>query len=98
MDANRRDITGPLMSLPNDAVQELTVIQNQISAEYGRAAAGQFNAVMISGTDKEIHGKFYEYFQNRNLNAVDHTFLNQGIKKNPRYDQNLLGGNQCVAH
>ncbi|MEO5923218.1 MAG: carboxypeptidase regulatory-like domain-containing protein [Bryobacteraceae bacterium] len=91
-DNNRRDITGPLVSLPNDAVQEFTVLQNQFSAEYGRAAGGQFNAVMLSGTN-QTHGKVYEYFQNRNLNGIDRVYKNLGFTKNPRYDQNLIGGN-----
>ena len=36
-DNNRKDVTGPLVSLPNDAVREFTVLQNQFSAEYGRS-------------------------------------------------------------
>jgi hypothetical protein len=43
-----------------------------------------------SGTN-QIHGSLYEYFQNRNLNAVDAIYANQGIRSNPRYDQNRLG-------
>ncbi len=91
-DNNRKDITGPLVSLPNDAVQEFTVLQNQFSAEFGHAAGGQFNAVLLAGTN-QVHGKFYEYFQNRNLNAQDEAFKRQGTSQRTRYDQNLLGGN-----
>lgn len=91
-DNNRKDITGPLVSLPNDSVQEFTVLQNQFSAEFGHSAGGQFNAVIQSGSN-QVHGKFYEYFQNRYLNAQDEAFKRQGISQRTRYDQNLFGAN-----
>ncbi len=90
-DNNLKDVTGPIVTLPNDAVAEFTVLQNQFSAEYGHSSGGQFNAVMRSGSNA-LHGRLYEYFQNRNLNALDHAFLNQGITSNPRYDENVVGG------
>jgi hypothetical protein len=91
-DNNRKDITGPVVALPNDAVREFTVLQNQFSAEYGHSSGGQFNAVILSGTN-QIHGKFYEYFQNRRLNAQDESFKRLGISDRPRYDSNILGAN-----
>lgn len=91
-DNNRKDITGPLVTLPNDAVREFTVLQNQFSAEFGHSAGGQFNAVILGGTN-QLHGKFYEYFQNRNLNAQDEAFKRQGTSQRTRYDQNLIGAN-----
>jgi hypothetical protein len=91
-DNNRKDITGPLVSIPNDAVREFTVLQNQFSAEFGHSAGGQFNAVILAGTN-QLHGKFYEYFQNRYLNAQDEAFKRQGTGQRTRYDQNLLGAN-----
>ena len=66
-------------------------MQNQYSAEFGNGTGGQFNTVIRGGTNS-IHGPLYEYFQNRNLNAVDESFARQGIRSNPRYDQNTLGG------
>ena len=39
----------------------------------------------------KLHGSLYEYFQNRNLNAVDQAFARQGFRSNPRFDQNRLG-------
>ena len=91
-DNNRKDITGPMVSIPNDAVREFTVLQNQFSAEYGHSAGGQFNAVILGGTN-QVHGKFYEYFQNRYLNAQDEAFKRQGTSQRTRYDQNTLGAN-----
>lgn len=91
-DNNRKDITGPLVALPNDAVREFTVLQNQFSAEFGHSSGGQFNAIILAGTN-QLHGKFYEYFQNRNLNAQDEAFKRLAITQRQRYDQSTLGAN-----
>ncbi len=91
-DNNRKDITGPIVALPNDAVREFTVLQNQFSAEFGHSAGGQFNAIILAGTN-QVHGKFYEYFQNRNLNAQDEAFKRLGLSQRQRYDQSTLGAN-----
>ncbi len=95
-DNNDKGVTGPLVTVPNDAVANFTIIENQFSPEFGHSAGGQFNQVIVSGTNT-IHGKVYEYFKNRNLNAIDQTIANQaagqGIKPvNPRYDNNRFGG------
>ncbi len=82
--------TGPLAVISNDAVAELSILQNHFSAEFGGASGGVFNAVVKSGTN-QIHGSLYEYFQNRDLNADDASFWTQGLKSYPRYDNNRLG-------
>lgn len=91
VDNNRKDITGPLLQLPNDAVQEFSVLQNQFSAEFGHSSGGQFNTVIKSGTN-QIHGTLYEYFQNRYLNALDASSKLLGVSERPRFDQNIVGG------
>jgi hypothetical protein len=91
-DNNRKDITGPLVLLPNDSVQEFTVLQNQFSPDFGHSSGGQFNTVIRGGTN-QLHGKFYEYFQNRYLNAQDEAFKRQGTSQRTRYDQNIVGAN-----
>ena len=70
VDNNNKNVTGPIIYVPNDAVGEFTVLQNQFSAEFGRGSGGQFNVTIKSGTN-EIHGSAYEYLLNRNLNAND---------------------------
>jgi hypothetical protein len=90
VDNNRKDVTGPNVSVSNEAVAEFSVLQNQFSAEFGHSAAGQFNIITKSGTN-EIHGSLFEYLQNRNLNAVDQEFAREGILSNPRFDENTLG-------
>jgi hypothetical protein len=92
VDNNNKGITGPLAYVPNDAVQNFTVLQNQFSPEFGHSTGGQFNTVVQSGTNA-FHGRAYEYFQNRNLNAIDEQLaITQGLTKNPRYDNNRFGG------
>jgi hypothetical protein len=94
VDNNSLSVTGPLMVVPNDAVDSFTVLQNQYSAEFGHSSAGQFNQTVKSGTN-QFHGTAYEYFQNRKLNAEDsQVALTQqpGPYTNPRYDNNRFGG------
>lgn len=82
--------TGPLVYISNESVAQISLLQNQFSPEFGGASGGVFNAVVKSGGN-EIHGSVYEYFQNRNLNAVDATSAVAGLRSNPRYDNNRLG-------
>lgn len=91
VDNNNKAITGPLVFIPNDAVQNFSVLQNQYSPEFGHSSGGQFNTVVVNGTNS-FHGRLYEYFQNRNLNAIDASTARNGNKENPRYDQNRVGG------
>jgi hypothetical protein len=96
VDDNSKSVTGPVVSIPNDAVAEFTLLQNQYQAEYGHSSGGQFNTIVKSGTN-DIHGLLYEYNQNRNYNAIDQTIARQTDPGqpviNPRYDQNRLGAN-----
>jgi len=90
VDNNNKTVTGPLVYVPTEATAEFTLLQNQVGSEFGHSSGGQFNTVIKSGSN-EMHGSAYEYFQNRNLNAVDAIYANQGIRNNPRFDQNRLG-------
>lgn len=91
VDNNNKAVTGPLVYVPTDATAEFTLLANQYNSEFGHSTGGQFNTVIKSGTN-QFHGSLYEYFQNRNLNAIDQSFQRQGFTSNPRYDQNKLGG------
>ena len=91
IDNNSGSVTGPLVTVPNDAVAEFTVQQNQISPEFGHSSGGQFNQVVKSGSN-EFHGTAYEYLQNRNLNAADNQSAVNGDELHPRYDNNRFGG------
>ena len=96
VDNNSKSVTGPLLQLPNDSVDQFTVLQNQFAAEFGHSSGGQFNQTIKSGTNA-FHGRAYEYFENRNLNAIDSQValsqVSSGLKPfNPRFDDNRFGG------
>ncbi len=82
--------TGPQIAVPNDAVSEFSLLQNQFSPEFGGASGGVFNVVMKSGTN-QIHGSIYEYMMNRDLNALDQQQRQAGLTSQPRFDNNRLG-------
>ncbi|HUJ09173.1 MAG TPA: TonB-dependent receptor [Verrucomicrobiae bacterium] len=95
VDNNDKGVTGPLIYVPADAVANFTVLQNQFNSEFGHSTGGQFNLVVKSGTNS-FHGTAYEFFQNRNLNAIDQSVANSTSPGqpvvNPRYDSNRFGG------
>jgi len=88
---DRRDVTGHNVNVPNEAVAEFSMLQNQFSAEFGSATGGEFNTVVKSGGN-QIHGAAFEYLQNRNFNAQDNLNVVGGLTYKPRYDQNTYGG------
>jgi hypothetical protein len=91
IDNNDGGVTGPLVTVPNDAVAEFTFSQNQFGADFGHSSGGQFNQVVKSGTN-QFHGSAFEYFVNRDLNAADNLNFVQGIPLHPRFDDNRFGG------
>lgn len=106
VDNNNKGITGPLVSVPNDAVAEFSLLQNQYSPEFGHSSGGQFNTVVKSGTNS-FHGLAYIYNQNRDYNALDTLNALEGLGSGPncasqggsacsapgpRFDQNRIGG------
>src|SRR5262249_11897255 len=96
VDNNDKGVTGPDIIIPNDAVQNFTVLQNQFSPEFGHSTGGQFNQTVVSGTNS-FHGRVYEYAQNRYLNAIDYSRELQhrqssDVPERPRYDNNRFGG------
>jgi hypothetical protein len=92
IDNNSKSVTGHLASIPNDAVQEFSILANQFSAQYGHSSGGQFNQVLKGGTN-EFHGMLYEYLDNRKMNAADQINVVNGVDLHPRYDNNRFGGN-----
>jgi hypothetical protein len=95
VDDNNLGVTGPNSTVIPDAVGEFNLITNQFSAEYGHSAGGQFNVVTKTGTNS-WHGSGQEYFQNRNLNALDN-LTKQAIDSGtlagtPAFDSNRFGG------
>lgn len=72
---------------PPDALQEMKVLTNGFSAEYGRNAGAVFNVVTRSGTN-EWHGSAWEFLRNHNLNARNFFAPSQ----KPKLVQNQFGG------
>jgi hypothetical protein len=75
VDNNNKSVTGPLVTVPNDAVAEFTLLQNNFSAEFGHSSGGQFTTVVKSGTN-DYHGLAYIYNNNRHYNALDQIVAN----------------------
>jgi hypothetical protein len=92
VDNNDKSVTGPLYNVPNDAVAEFSLLQNNFGAEYGHSSGGQFNTLVKSGTNV-FHGMAYVYNENRNYDAMDTLQKAAGDTQPPRYDNNRYGGN-----
>ena len=71
---------------PPDALQEVKVLANAYSAEYGHNAGSVFNVVTKSGTDR-FHGAGWEFLRNSALNARN--FFSSSV---PALIQNQFGG------
>ncbi|MGH9775172.1 MAG: TonB-dependent receptor domain-containing protein [Candidatus Acidiferrales bacterium] len=68
-DNNDNSIGGPgLFESTIDFVQELSIVTNNFSAEYGRNQGAQVNIVTRSGTN-DIHGALTAFFQSDGFNA-----------------------------
>ena len=89
VDNNNKALTGPLVYIANDAVGDFTLITNQFSPDFGHSSGGQFNTTVVSGTNT-LHGRLYEYFQNRNLNSA--SGIAGGKIPNSKFDNNRYGG------
>ena len=72
-----------------EAVQQVDVHTNAFDAEFGHSGGGSVSVSTRSGTN-QLHGSFYWYLQNRDLNA--NTFFNNlnGVA-NPTATQNWYG-------
>ena len=63
-------------------LQEVSVQLVNFKAQYGRNVGSIFNALTLGGTN-QIHGKLWEYIQNKALNAADYiTHLNPELVQN----------------
>jgi hypothetical protein len=106
---NDNSVTGPQVFFSNeDALQEVQIITNQFSAQYGRDAGSVINYVTKSGTNK-FHGTAFEYYSGSWLNSLTTAqkspyqgFCHAGETpsatnpcipvKRPRSDNNVFGG------
>jgi hypothetical protein len=104
---NDNSIGGPQFFFANqDAVQELQVVTNNFSAQYGRNAGAVINYITKNGTNA-LHGSGFEFYQGQQLSS----FANQQkssvfgfcapgqnsstgctVPTPPRYVENRYGG------
>jgi hypothetical protein len=75
-------ITGPLLTVSPEAIQEYRISTNNFSAEYGRTSGFLANAISITGTNT-FHGEAYAYVQNDALNATGYQEKLAGLPRNP---------------
>ncbi|HEX8456345.1 MAG TPA: carboxypeptidase regulatory-like domain-containing protein [Pyrinomonadaceae bacterium] len=77
-----------------EAVEEVQVVTNQFSAEYGRASGGRVNLRTRSGTGR-FHGRAFYFFRDESLNANTPANNARGLKRLPLQEHNsgfTLGG------
>ena len=76
---------------PMDAVQEFSIQQNSVDAEFGHSAGGTLSVSMKSGTN-DIHGTAYYFGRNPTLNAVVNP-----INRTPNFVRNHIWGGTVGA-
>jgi hypothetical protein len=82
LENNNNLVTGPLVSVAPEAIQEYRVSTNNYSAEYGGTSGYLANAVTRSGSN-QWHGLGYMYAKNEALNANDFQDNLKGIDRQP---------------
>jgi hypothetical protein len=86
---NDEFVAGVGQLTPLDSVQEIGIITNNFTAEYGRASAGIINVTTKSGTNA-FHGTLYEF--NRVSALASNSFNNNANSlPKPEYDRNQFG-------
>jgi hypothetical protein len=75
-------ITGPLVTVAPEAIQEYRISTNNFSAEYGRTSGFLANAITRTGGE-QFHGVVYFYLENEALNAN-------------AFQQNLIGAPRSI--
>ena len=75
--------------VPNpDAISQFNVVTNNYSAQLGRYSSAVVSVLTKSGTNG-FHGSAFEFFRDRNFNAIGHN-SGVGATKNP-YNQHRFG-------
>ncbi|MFN7624422.1 MAG: carboxypeptidase regulatory-like domain-containing protein, partial [Acidobacteriota bacterium] len=75
--------------LGTEMIREFRVESNSYSAEFGRNFGGQINAISKSGSN-ELHGSFYHFLRNDNLDARN--FFDREPLGKPEFKRNQFGG------
>ena len=96
VDASRVDVNGTSNVLGRiesrvnrvsmDSIQEVQVVEQNYSAQYGQALGAVINPITKSGTNS-FHGSVFEYFRNEFMDADD------ALAGKQRFRLNQFGGN-----
>ena len=74
-----------------DSIQEVQVLEQSYSAQYGEALSAVINPITKSGTN-DFHGSIFEFFRNEHLDAND--FFNNALGfPRSHFRLNQFGGN-----
>ena len=78
-------------SIPYPSVQEMTVVENTFSAQYGHTSGGFITYATKSGTS-QFHGNLYDFYTNNKLDASNY-FVGPLLINNGRANTLPLGQN-----
>lgn len=74
-----------------DSIQEIQVVEQNYSAQYGQALSAVINPITKSGTN-DFHGSVFDYFRNEKLDANDFFNNRYGLPRS-KFNLNQFGGN-----
>jgi hypothetical protein len=81
-------------SIPYPSVQEMTVVENTFSAQYGHTSGGFITYTTKSGTNK-FHGNLYDFYTNNKFDASNYfvgpVLIKGGLKNTLPLGQNNWG-------
>jgi outer membrane receptor protein involved in Fe transport len=90
-DNNDNSISGQAFQTTNlQAVQEVVILTNSYSAEYGRGGGSVTNEISKTGGN-DFHGEAWELNRNNSFAAIPAENALVGVKKNPRDNENTFG-------
>ena len=90
-DNNDNSISGQAFQTDNpQAVQEVTILTNAYSAEYGRGGGSVTNEISKTGTNL-FHGEAWELNRNNSFAAIPAEQALAGVKTIPRDNENTFG-------
>ena len=81
---------GPALSPTAEATEEVKVLSNTFSAEYGKSGGGVVTMTTRSGSN-QFHGSVFEYLRNDKLDA-NGFFANSTSTGKSKLRQNIFGG------
>ncbi|MDQ3087471.1 MAG: TonB-dependent receptor [Acidobacteriota bacterium] len=85
---NNDDLAANVRFQPSlESIEEVQVITNQFSAEYGRASGGRINLRTRSGTNR-LRGRAFFFFRDDNLNANSFYNNSRGFERLPLTEYN----------